>query len=59
VFDQVREILLRPDVLLAGERACLDREPAPDDELLDAQLARLARRIEEAAAQRRRITDLS
>ncbi len=58
VFDQVREILLRPDVLLAGEQALVSREPAPDDELLDAQLARLERRIEEAAAERRRITDL-
>jgi site-specific DNA recombinase len=58
VFDQLRETLLRPDVLLAGERALIDREPTPDDELLDAQLARLTRRLEEAAAERRRITDL-
>ena len=58
VFSQVREILLRPDVLLAGERALLAREPTPDDELLDVQLARLTRRVEEAAAERRRITDL-
>ena len=58
VFEQVREILLRPDVLLAGEQALVAREPTPDDELLDAQLARLTRRVEEAAAERRRITDL-
>jgi len=58
VFDQVREILLRPDVLLAGERALIAREPAPDDELLAAQLDRLERRIEQAAAERRRLTDL-
>lgn len=58
VFDQLREILLRPDVLLAGERAVVGREPTPDDQLLDAQLARLARRVEETAAERRRITDL-
>jgi site-specific DNA recombinase len=58
VFDQVREILLRPDVLLAGEQALLSREPTPDDELLDAQLARLTRRLEQAVAERRRITDL-
>ena len=58
VFDQVREILLRPDVLLAGEQALVSREPAPDDELLDAQLARLTRRVDEATAERRRITDL-
>ena len=58
VFSQLREILLRPDVLLAGERALATREPTPDDELLDIQLARLARRVEEATAERRRITDL-
>jgi site-specific DNA recombinase len=58
VFEQVREILLRPDLLLAGEQALIHREPAPDDELLAAQLARLERRIDEAAAERRRVTDL-
>jgi site-specific DNA recombinase len=58
VFDQVRDILLRPDVLLAGERALIAREPTPDDELLAAQLDRLDRRIEQAAAERRRLTDL-
>ena len=58
VFDQVREILLRPDVLLAGERALIARKPTPDDELLAAQLDRLDRRVEQAAAERRRITDL-
>ena len=31
VFDQLGEILLRPEVLLAGERALVDREPTPDD----------------------------
>jgi site-specific DNA recombinase len=58
VFAQVRDILLRPDVLLAAERAIVGRQPAPDDEILAAQLARLARRVDEAAAERRRITDL-
>jgi site-specific DNA recombinase len=58
VFEQVREILLRPDVLLAGEQALIAREPAPDDELLAAQLAKLERRIDEAAAESRRVTDL-
>jgi len=57
-FEQVREILLRPDVLLAGEQATVAREPTPDDELLAAQLAKLERRIDEAAAERRRVTDL-
>lgn len=58
VFDQLREILLRPDVLLAGEQTLVSREPTPDDEILDTQLARLTRRVEEATAERRRITDL-
>ena len=57
-WNQVREILLRPDVLLAGEQALVSREPAPDDEILDAQLDRLTRRVDEATAERRRITDL-
>jgi len=39
VFDQVRQALLRPQVLLAGERAVAVRAPAPDDQLLAAQLA--------------------
>jgi Recombinase zinc beta ribbon domain len=38
VFEQMRRILLRPDVLLAGEQALIAREPTPDDELLAAQL---------------------
>jgi site-specific DNA recombinase len=58
VFAQIRDILLRPDVLLAGERAIAAEQPAPDDEILDAQLTRLARRVDQATAERRRITDL-
>ena len=58
VFEQVREILLRPGVLLAGERALIAREPAPDDELLTTQLAELERRLDQTAAERRRVTDL-
>ena len=58
VFDQVREALSRPDVLLAGESAVTARVPAPDDELLAAQLARLDRRAESAQAERRRLVDL-
>ena len=58
VFEQVREALLRPEVLLAGEAALAARVPAPDDELLAAQLGRLARRMEAAEAERRRLADL-
>ena len=58
VFDQVREALLRPEILLAGESVVTGRAPAPDDELLGAQLARLERRSEAAEAERRRLVDL-
>jgi len=58
VFDQVRGALLRPEVLLAGESAVTARAPAPDDELLGAQLARLERRSDSAEAERRRLVDL-
>ncbi|MGH9010004.1 MAG: recombinase family protein, partial [Acidimicrobiia bacterium] len=57
VYDKIRDVLLRPDVLLAGEAALAGRQ-APDDELLDTQLKRLARRIEQADAERRRLADL-
>jgi site-specific DNA recombinase len=58
VFDQVRAALLRPDVLLAGERAVALASPAPDDEILAAELARLDRKVEAADAERRRLADL-
>ena len=58
VFDQVRAALLRPEVLLAGERAVAVRQPAPDDQLLAAQLARLDRKLDAAQAERRRLVDL-
>jgi site-specific DNA recombinase len=58
VFDQVCDALRRPDVLLAGEQAVAARTPAPDDELLAAQLARLDRKTDSADAERRRLADL-
>jgi site-specific DNA recombinase len=58
VFEQVRDALLRPEVLLAGERAVAKRAPAPDDELLDAQLARFDRKIGATDNERRRLADL-
>jgi site-specific DNA recombinase len=57
VFDQVRQALLRPQVLLAGERAIAVRAPAPDDQLLAAQLSRLDRKAEAATAEHRRLVD--
>ena len=61
VFDQVRAALLRPDVLTAGEQALAVRTPAPDDELLAAELARLDRKldaVDAVDAERRRLVDL-
>jgi len=58
VFDQIRDALLRPDMLVAGDVAMTARRPAPNDEILDAQLARLARRSDAAGDERRRVADL-
>jgi site-specific DNA recombinase len=58
VFDQIRSALLRPNVLLAGEHAVAARTPAPDDELLAAELARLDRRLDDLGSERRRLADL-
>jgi site-specific DNA recombinase len=58
VFDQVRDALLRPDVLLAGQNALAAHQPACDDQLLGAQLARLDRKLDAAHHERRRLVDL-
>ena len=58
VFNEVRELLLRPDVLLAGQHAVAARTPTPDDELLGSQLARLERKRKAVEAERRRLVDL-
>jgi site-specific DNA recombinase len=58
VFDQLRDALLRPDVLAAGEHAVAAHTPAPDDELLAAELTRLDRRIDDVGTERRRLADL-
>jgi hypothetical protein len=58
VFDEVRAALTRPETLLAGEQALAVRTPAPDDELLAAELARLDRKLDAAEAERRRLIDL-
>jgi hypothetical protein len=55
VFDQIRDALTRPDVLLAGETALTTTNPAHDDELLAAQLARLDRKLVATAEERRRL----
>ena len=58
VFAQVRDALLRPDTLMAGEAAVSATKPVPDDELLAAELERLARKLDTTAAERRRLADL-
>jgi site-specific DNA recombinase len=58
VFEQVRDALLRPQVLLDAESALAARAPAPDDELVATQLGRLTRRLASAAAERGRLVDL-
>jgi site-specific DNA recombinase len=58
VFDQIRNLLLHPNLLLAGEQAVAISTPTPDDEILAAELARLDRKIEGAEAERRRLVDI-
>ena len=58
VFEQVRDALLRPDVLLSGEHAVSARREPAADELLEAQLAKLQRKIDAVAGERRRLADL-
>ena len=58
VFQQLRTVLQRPEVLIAGERAITVRTPAADDELLRAQLKRLNRKVEGATRERQRLIDL-
>jgi site-specific DNA recombinase len=58
VFAQIRAALLDPALLLAGEQAIAVHAPAPDDQLLAAELARLGRRLEAARGEHRRLIDL-
>ena len=58
VFEQVKAALLRPEVLCAGEAAVRATLPSTDDELLGAELDRLARKLDANRAERRRLADL-
>jgi len=58
VFDQVRDAMRRPAVLLAGDQAVTTNSPTTDDELLAAQLARIDRKRQAAEAERHRLADL-
>jgi site-specific DNA recombinase len=56
VLAQVRDALLRPEVLMAGQQARADQ--VGDADLLKHELARLDRKLAEAQAERRRLADL-
>ena len=58
VFERVRDTLLRPEVLLAGEAAVTSRYPSTDDDLLATQLDHLKRKLQMAAQEHRRLLDL-
>ncbi|WP_371666456.1 recombinase family protein [Streptomyces sp. NBC_00289] len=56
VIAQVRDVLLRPDVLLAGQHAIAQK--ASSDELLAKELSGLDRKIAATQAERSRLADL-
>jgi len=58
VWDQVRQALLRPEILVKGQATLGARAGRPDDELLKAQLERLDRRLQQTESERRRVVDL-
>jgi site-specific DNA recombinase len=58
VWDEVRNVLLQPEVLLSGERELVAHAAVPDDQLLAEQLERLRRRLEQVEAERRRLIDV-
>jgi site-specific DNA recombinase len=58
VFDQLRHLLSRPELITAAQTAVTDHTPAPDDELLTTQLTRLQRRLQTARTERGRVADL-
>jgi len=58
VFEQVRQLMQRPDMLVAAETALTVAAPTSDNEVLAVQLDRLDRRIDSVTAERRRLVDL-
>jgi site-specific DNA recombinase len=58
VFGQIRAALLDPALLLAGEQAIAVHAPAPDDQLLAAELARLDRKLDATRGEHNRLIDL-
>ena len=58
VWEQLRQALLRPQVLLKGQAALSARTQQPDAELLKTQVERLERRLQGTETERRRLVDL-
>jgi site-specific DNA recombinase len=58
VFDQIKQALLKPDLLLTGEASLALTAPIPDDQLLAAELGRLDRKVQAADAEKQRLIDL-
>jgi site-specific DNA recombinase len=58
VFNQIRQALLKPDLLLTGEASLALTAPIPDDQLLAAELGRLDRKAQAADAEKQRLVDL-
>lgn len=56
VIAQIRDALLRPEVLLAGQHATAEK--TSNDELLAAELASLDRKLHAAGTERSRLADL-
>jgi len=58
VWEQIRQALLRPEVLVKGQAALTARAAVPDDELLKTQLERLDRRLQQTESEQPRVADL-
>jgi len=58
VWDQLRQVLLRPQILVKGQAALGACTQQPDDELLQAHRERLERRLHGTETERRRLVDL-
>lgn len=55
VFEKLKEALLSPELLMAGEAALTGRGAPSDDDLFAAQLERIGRQLDATASERRRL----
>ncbi len=58
VLEKVREVLLRPSMLLSAEAAVTERKAAPDEAILTAWCAKLERKLRTSEGERRRLLDI-